>query len=173
MGYPCSPARGGLLARHRPQASNVPRSGPPIGPTKMNPSHPPQQPAASDLPETWRSRVFAQLHAGEQILAVLLTDLDEHLRFTAGIVLATDRRLLACTQPEGLWLDWPHVDGLVLRKRDHAGVGSLELLDGQRRHAVWRYTLEADGSAQRLIDAFEHARLTPREAAEPLSHIHI
>ena len=167
MGYPCSPARGGLLARHRPQASNVPRSGPPIGPTKMNPSHPPQQPAASDLPETWRSRVFAQLHAGEQILAVLLTDLDEHLRFTAGIVLATDRRLLACTQPEGLWLDWPHVDGLVLRKRDHAGVGSLELLDGQRRHAVWRYTLEADGSAQRLIDAFEHARLTPREAAEP------
>ncbi|MEY4863040.1 MAG: hypothetical protein RLZ51_1135 [Pseudomonadota bacterium] len=107
------------------------------------------------------------LEPGEQILACLVTDLDEHLRFARGVVLATDRRLLSSPSTDSPWTSWPHAAGLMLRKRDHAGVGTLELIDAHRRHAAWRYTLEFDADAQRLIDALEHARLTPREASEP------
>jgi ATP-binding cassette subfamily B protein len=145
----------------------------------MSPAHPSLRAFPAELPEVWRQSAAAELEPGEQVLALLRTDLDEHLRFAQGVVLVTDRRLLSGTTPERRsgaleagggslsWTGWPHGDALALRKRDHAGVGTLELLDARRQHACWRYTLEGDASAQRLIDAFEHARRGPREASEP------
>jgi ATP-binding cassette subfamily B protein len=124
----------------------------------MNPT-----PAASPtpdvpLPEAWRVEALARLAPGERVLAGLETDLDVRLRFGRGLVLVTDRRLVAHGAGETGWRDWPLQAGLVLTKRDHAGVGTLELVDDRSRLDHWRYTLGRDAAAQRLLEAFAFAR---------------
>jgi hypothetical protein len=47
---------------------------------------------------------------------------------------------------------------LRLTRRDHAGVGSLELVDTGGRLALWRYTLGQDSAAGCLIDRFDRWR---------------
>jgi ATP-binding cassette subfamily B protein len=44
-----------------------------------------------------------------------------------------------------------------MQHSDHAGAGSLELLDTQGRLAQWRFTLAHNPDALRLVDAFEQA----------------
>jgi ATP-binding cassette subfamily B protein len=108
------------------------------------------------------------LAPGEQVLTWVATDLDEQLRFADGLLLVTDRRLLsvkAAGEASGEWT--LPAAGLNLRKRDHAGVGTLELVDATRRVASWRYTLAQDTAAQRLIEAFQLAADRP-EAGGPL-----
>jgi len=123
-----------------------------------SPSHAVSTPAGTSslpVPETWRPRLEAQLAAQETVLAWLEIDLDARLRFSPGVLVLTDRRLLACTGPNADWQSHPCRAGLRLQRHDHAGVGSLELLDDTGRLAVWRYTLGADVAAGRLIDRFE------------------
>ncbi len=45
---------------------------------------------------------------------------------------------------------WPLRPDLQLRMSDHAGVGTLELHDGQQRLALWRFTLQHQAQALRL-----------------------
>ncbi|HWH73977.1 MAG TPA: ABC transporter ATP-binding protein [Methylibium sp.] len=113
------------------------------------------------LPELLRHR----LDAGENVLATLGVDLDATLRFAAGSIVLTERRLIAL-EADGDCQEWPLSEGLSLRHGDHAGVGSLELHDGQRRLARWRYTLAADAQALRLLAAFERRQ---RERATGLA----
>ncbi|MBY4895576.1 ABC transporter ATP-binding protein/permease [Cupriavidus sp. AU9028] len=113
---------------------------------------------------------------GETVLAWLETDLDRRLHFSEGLVVVTDRRVLA-RQPgqeagDG-WQQWPLGPTLTLHHGDHAGVGMLELTDGERRLATWRYTLGRNPAALRLHDLFnaQRARLAaggavPEEADE-------
>ena len=59
---------------------------------------------------------------------------------------------------------------MTLAHSDHAGVGTLELSDGQRRLASWRYTLGHNTDALRLADAFDaqrNALTTGAKAAQP------
>ena len=106
------------------------------------------------LPATWQTQVEAQLAPDETLLAWLETDLDDRLRFVSGMLALTDRRLLARTADGDGWQSYPCRAGLRLTRRDHAGVGSLELFDGDGRLALWRYTLGGDIVAGRLIDRF-------------------
>ena len=77
------------------------------------------------------------------------------MRFTAGSTLVlTENRLLAL-DAAGEGGQWPLAPGLELRQHDHAGVGSLELVDHQRRLALWRFTLAQGASARALVAAFE------------------
>lgn len=105
------------------------------------------------LPGRWATDVEARLAEGEQIQAWLETDLDDHLRFAAGLVLVTDRRLLVNNGET--WREWQLAAGLNLNHHDNAGVGTLELLDQNGRLAVWRHTLARNLAALRVVAEFE------------------
>jgi ATP-binding cassette subfamily B protein len=106
------------------------------------------------LPVKWGSELQGVLMGQETVLSWVPLDLDERLRFSNGIVVVTDRRLLARTPGEPVWRDWKYREGLSLRHHDHAGVGSLELQDEKSRLACWRYTLEGHAAAMRAVEHF-------------------
>jgi len=106
------------------------------------------------LPDAWASPVAGQLAANEKILAWLEIDLDIQLQFSTALVVVTNRRLLAGSTQDGNWQEWTYRPGLTLQRRDHSGVGSLELCDANGRLALWRYTLGCDIAAGRLIEHF-------------------
>ena len=120
------------------------------------------------LPETRRAEIETRLAAGENVLAHLEIDLDAELRFADGLVLTTNRRLLARAAGQEAWREWTYRAGLTLQRHDHAGVGTLELCDADGRLASWRYTLGGDVAAGRLVDQFARqlaGALTGEEAA--------
>ena len=112
----------------------------------------------SRLPPHWLHRLSDQLEADERIAAWLVIDLDPALRFSEGLLVQTDRRLLACQAGESQWQVWTLREGLELLHTDYAGVGSLELRGGGARLGLWRYTLTHNILALRLIEAFEQAQ---------------
>ena len=106
------------------------------------------------LPDEWLGRVGSQLSGDEKVLAWLAIDLNSRLRFAPGLIVLTQRRLLALSADDGNWQSHELRDGLSLTRRDHSGVGSLELVDSNSRLALWRYTLGGDIAAGRLIEHF-------------------
>jgi ATP-binding cassette subfamily B protein len=114
--------------------------------------------SASFLPEQWQADVEKQLSPGENVLASVAVDLDTHLRFRNGIVVVTDRRLLALSPGDTAWQDWPYRAGLALHHHDHAGVGHLELTDTQGLLMAWRFTLGQNLNAVRVFDSFNEQR---------------
>ena len=121
---------------------------------------------AGSVPEPWRASVQSQLGEAEAIQAWMETDLDTRLRFARGLLVLTQRRLLACAAPGAPWQAWPLSPAMTLRHYDHAGVGSLELLDAHARLAQWRYTMAQQSAALRLIARYEQQR-EGRAADEP------
>ncbi|NWG88120.1 MAG: ABC transporter ATP-binding protein [Hydrogenophilaceae bacterium] len=121
---------------------------------------------ANPLPEPWQSAVSPLLAADESILAWLELDLDSRLHFGQGLLLATDRRLLARPPGEADWQSWPYRADSKLHQHDHAGVGTLELSDAESHLVAWRYTLGQNLAALRLLKQFERQRLA-RETSQP------
>jgi len=111
-------------------------------------------PSASVLPAIWSERLATQLAVGEKVLAWLEIDLDGELRFARGLVVVSSERLLASPAGEEGWRSWSYRPGLLLSRRDHSGVGTLELCDAAGQIAHWRYTLGGDIAAGRLVDRF-------------------
>ena len=105
-----------------------------------------------DVPELWRGQIQSRLLDSERVLGWIQTDLDHRLHFERGLVAVTNLRLMACRESGAEWAQWALQPGLSLRKRDHAAVGTLEIVDGNACLDSWRYTLGHDPSAQRLID---------------------
>ncbi|TWG82651.1 ATP-binding cassette subfamily B protein [Cupriavidus gilardii J11] len=124
----------------------------------------PQFPSAVALPEPLRSEVVAELKRlehgdpDEAVLAWMAIDLDKTLHFTQGALVVTERRILARSGGDASWQQWRIAPGLTLHHSDHAGVGTLELQDGQRRLDAWHYTLGHNPDALRLIDQFHAQR---------------
>jgi ATP-binding cassette subfamily B protein len=106
------------------------------------------------LPSAWMPLVPAELAAGESVLGWLEIDLDRKLRYASGLVVLTDRRLLTRSADDAGWQSHPFRAGLSLLRRDHSGVGSLELVDASSRIASWRYTLGGDIAAGRFVESF-------------------
>ncbi|MDN5752458.1 MAG: ABC transporter ATP-binding protein/permease [Nitrosospira sp.] len=106
------------------------------------------------LPSAWAATVESQLSDAEQVLAWMEIDLDARLHFTSGLVVVTNRRLLASTANGAIWSDWAYQPGLTLVRYDQSGIGSLELLDPNSLLARWRYTLGSDAAAARVIEHF-------------------
>ncbi|WP_332852408.1 cyanophycin metabolism-associated ABC transporter [Duganella sp. S19_KUP01_CR8] len=120
----------------------------------------------SELPERWRSEIQAQLSQGENVVSALEVDLDEQLRFAKGIILVTERGVLARAPGRSDWQRWPFAKDLALKHHDHAGVGHLELIDDGGRLGAWRFTLGQNLHAIRLVEQFaahrdSHATGTP------------
>ena len=116
--------------------------------------------AATVLPEPWRSDVVAALAEGETVVASLELDLTLFLRFASGIVVLTDRQWLAKTPGEPNWQHWKLRPGMTLQHRDHAGVGTLELLDENGLLARWHHTLGRDVALRRLTGQFHEQILS-------------
>lgn len=110
------------------------------------------------LPDVWRSSLAPHLADQEAILAWFEIDLDARLQFAPGMIVLTNRQLLARAPREPVWQAWPFRPGLVLRHQDHAGVGTLELHDSNGRLACWRYTLGHNPAAMRLAALFDRQR---------------
>ncbi|MDR2189409.1 MAG: ABC transporter ATP-binding protein/permease [Azonexus sp.] len=115
-------------------------------------------PAAAPLPMALPAPVSAALRVDESVAAWLETDLDQRLNFAAGLVLLTDCRLLAWSAAGERVESWELAAGLRLDQHDHAGVGTLELLDGAGRLACWRYTGGRNLAALRLMGEFDRQR---------------
>lgn len=114
--------------------------------------------AAPALPAAWQTWASSFLSPDEKILAWATINLDTRLHFTQELVVVTNRRLLgAAMSPEGApsCLEWPRRAGLKLQHSDHAGIGTLELLDGDGWLHHWRYTLAQDAAVLRLVQAFD------------------
>ncbi|ALM81801.1 ABC transporter transmembrane domain-containing protein [Bordetella sp. N] len=118
---------------------------------------------ASNLP----ADVQIQLGPDETVLALLELDLDTELKFRPGLLLVTDRAVVAHDPLSAEWRRWPLADTRVLTLSDHAGAGALELYDNSARLAVWRYTLGRNPAALRLLDAYtrRHAQLSAQARA--------
>jgi ATP-binding cassette, subfamily B, bacterial len=98
------------------------------------------------LPAPWAHQIELEIASGEQLVS--------SLTFENGLLVLTSRRLLGRMASESSWQSFPLRDGLALSRHDHAGAGSLELVDSTGRLALWRYTLGVDSSAGRLIEHF-------------------
>ncbi|HEX3312470.1 MAG TPA: hypothetical protein VHS32_40030, partial [Streptosporangiaceae bacterium] len=101
----------------------------------------------------WRQALAGRLASNENVLATLEVDIDPAMNFTTGALALTDRRLLGWVA--GRWSEWRLADGLLLRHGDHAGVGTLELVDGAGRLALWRFTLAQQRAVLAFVARFE------------------
>ena len=99
-----------------------------------------------------QARLQALLAPQENVQEALVVDLSHDLRFSPSSLVLTDTRLLALdgTTSAPAAQSWPLHPDLQLRMSDHAGVGTLELHDGQQRLALWRFTLQHQAQALRL-----------------------
>ncbi|MDZ5635822.1 ABC transporter ATP-binding protein [Janthinobacterium sp. GMG1] len=108
----------------------------------------------TSLPEHWLVEVESNLSPGENVLSSVEVDLDARLRFTKGIIVVTEKRLLARSPGDTVWKSWSFRHGLRLTHHDHAGVGHLELFDDHGRLASWRFTLGQNLHAIRVLEQF-------------------
>ena len=104
--------------------------------------------------EAWLAEVESKLSPGENVLSSVEVDLDARLRFTKGIIVVTEKRLLARSPGDSDWKSWSFRPGLRLAHHDHAGVGHLELFDDHGRLAAWRFTLGQNLHAIRVLEQF-------------------
>ena len=126
----------------------------------------PEHGPAATLPEQWRALLAPCLATDDALQAYLITDLDHRLHFAPGL-LAVSRRQLHAIATDGQIRSWPLTPDLRLTHHDHAGVGTLELFNDRERLAVWRYTLENNLAALRLISEFALQRdAAPRPPEE-------
>jgi ATP-binding cassette subfamily B protein len=129
------------------------------------------------LPDAWRRTALAQLESGEVIHAWFTPDLASPLRYGTGLVLLTDRRILAAAPARARdngevttteWDSWPLNDVANVRAREKSGLGTLELLASDRRLGHWRYTNGLAASAHEFVRCFDGVRRgLPLENLEP------
>jgi ATP-binding cassette subfamily B protein len=120
-------------------------------------------PSSSPSPATAAQPPLA---AGETLLNAFENDLDPQLHYACGALAVTSQRLMARTAGETDWQSWPYRAGMQLLRRDHAGVGTLELSDTDGLLARWRYTLTHDLAAGQFIEAFQR-QLTAHVSGQP------
>ena len=111
--------------------------------------------ATKVLPDIWRAELEPKLPTDSSVLDWVEVDLDAKLHFGRGIVALTSDRLFAKAPGETAWQEWALQAGLRLRHFDHAGVGTLELVDQEGCLGSWRYTLGQNLAALRVINEFE------------------
>ena len=118
------------------------------------------------LPEIWRVEIESRLPAGILVLDWVEVDLDATLHFGRGVVVLTTDRVIARGPGETVWQEWYLRAELELSHFDHAGVGTLELIDQTRCLGSWRYTLANNLDALRLINEFK-IQLVSRISGNP------
>lgn len=139
--------RGPGLARQRPVRAGVDIQN------QMQHHH--SVDASGVLSGPWGAEMRAVLAPDENVQAAFEVDLTPDLRFAPGLLVLTERRLLA-RAGDAPAQEWPLAPGMALRLLDHGGVGTVELHDTDRRLALWRFTLGRHPQAlhlQQRLDA--------------------
>ncbi len=111
--------------------------------------------ASGVLSGPWGAEMRAVLAPDENVQAAFEVDLTPDLRFAPGLLVLTERRLLA-RAGDAPAQEWPLAPGMALRLLDHGGVGTVELHDADQRLALWRFTLGRHPQAlhlQQRLDA--------------------
>ncbi len=111
--------------------------------------------ASGVLSGPWGAEMRAVLAPDENVQAAFEVDLTPDLRFAPGLLVLTERRLLA-RAGDAPAQEWTLAPGMTLRLLDHGGVGTVELHDADRRLALWRFTLGRHPQAlhlQQRLDA--------------------
>jgi ATP-binding cassette subfamily B protein len=128
---------------------------------------------SSPLPTARKQEVEALLHAGEVPLACFEPDLDQYLQYGEGMVVLTDRRVLAHASnnfgkhPDDGWRSWTLAPDVALRATEHGGAGTLELVGTSGRLAHWPYTARRAAAAQKLVQRFVTWRASATGASVP------
>ncbi|MCX8087584.1 MAG: ABC transporter ATP-binding protein/permease [Rhodocyclaceae bacterium] len=110
------------------------------------------------------SSTLPQPPATAEVVATLDIDLDERLNFTSDRIVLTPREIRHGERA------WPLSTKLSLTHHDHAGVGTLELSDGERLLAAWRYTLGRNPAAlkfEREFNRWKECLTSGKPPAEP------
>ncbi len=119
------------------------------------------------LPDAWRRTALEQLETGEVIHAWFTPDLASSLRYAAGLVLLTDRRVLAAEAPStaagddvtaARWNSWLLASIANVRAKERSGLGTLELFGADSRLAAWRYTNGLATNAHEFVRSFDAVR---------------
>jgi ATP-binding cassette subfamily B protein len=103
------------------------------------------------IPDAWLAEVKSLFQPDENVSAFLEVDLNKSLKFAKTALILTDQRLLTRFEDQKNWQSWDLEPDLTLKLSDHAGVGSLELVRGDVRLAVWRFTLGLQAAASRMV----------------------
>lgn len=118
------------------------------------------------FPASWRSELESRLTTGERPLAWFEPDLNESLRYSAGLVVLTDLRIISLEPGikagSKITRDWKLEEATSLRTDEHAGLGTLELLSVSGRIAAWRYTAAQSAAANRLAQRFSALLLSKK-----------
>lgn len=136
-------------------------------------------------PPPWRQFVQSQLEPGEHPLCSFEPDLNAQLEFAEGLVVLTERRILAFDGPISAaddaanqtnarpWRTWRLKDIADLRAREAAGLGALELLGRTALESTWRYTAARSTTATQFVQAFQRLAIaaaqkksSPQNAAQ-------
>lgn len=133
------------------------------------------------IPPLWRPSVKAQLAVGEHPVWCFEPDLNNLLNFSDGLIVLTDRRILASSgggpsspaSEAGLsgngnpanaqWQVWYLRDIGDLRARESGGLGVLELRGSTSLEGNWHYTAAKSSAATQFVQAFER---TARDSAK-------
>jgi ATP-binding cassette, subfamily B, bacterial len=121
--------------------------------------------ASFGLPSHWAEAAQREL-SGREPIAWIELDLDDTLRFSSGLLILTQDRLVALVASERGLIpqNWPRREGMRLVFSEHHGVGTFELIEQSVRCAVWRTRIGGrNRQAQRLIEAFERVPVDPLE----------
>ena len=122
---------------------------------------------SGDCPVWVTSLVGEKLEPGETPLAWFEPDLTTRLRYAAGLVALTDRRVLGFEWEPGARPNakppvnpktcktWPLSAGMSATSSDNAGIGTLELLNSDGLVAYWRYTVARAAGARKLAERLE------------------
>jgi ATP-binding cassette subfamily B protein len=115
------------------------------------------------LPQGRQREVEAQLQPGENLLAWFEPDLDRRLHYVPGLVLLTERRVVAwepAARTGPAWQSWPLTADVALLTHEHNGVGLLELTGPAGRLVHFCYTAGQAAPARHLAQRLTalHAR---------------
>jgi ATP-binding cassette subfamily B protein len=103
-----------------------------------------------NVPDDLKDELNRQLLVGEKILVWMDGDLNANLNFKHFVLALSNQRILSLQQGEA-WQSWNLHQGLTIQRHDHAGVGTLQLMNGDTRLAYWRYTMTHNAAAQRMV----------------------
>jgi ATP-binding cassette subfamily B protein len=128
-------------------------------------------PVGGIVPSAYSARFKVEAQPRESPIAWLQLDLDADLHFADGLVVLTDRRLIAFEPQNGETTPpaveaWPLYATSGLTASEHAGVGSLELFSGEKRLARWRYTAAQSAAAHRLARRYAIQTRAPDAVVE-------
>ena len=123
------------------------------------------------VPDAFLGELNAQLQPGEEVLAWFEPNLDAKLRFGNGLVVLTNKAVIARQpMPPGLptapWSRWEFSEVREIRKLDRTGLGILELLGEKKLLQAWRFTAGNTSAATLMTAKFKLVKAGKSEEDE-------